>query len=85
VGEGHRPDNSQPQPVAASDRPASAALRVRRRVLWLLALPHLGVLAIGGLWAETPRLVTPLVLGEALLAIGAAPRAYHRNAASLKV
>jgi hypothetical protein len=52
-----------------------AVLRVRRRVLWLLALPYFGVVAIGGIWSEAPRLVMPLVFGEALLAAGAAPMA----------
>jgi hypothetical protein len=49
--------------------PASAVLRLRRRVLWMLALPYLVVVALGGIWGEAPRLVVPLVLGEALLAV----------------
>jgi hypothetical protein len=51
--------------------PAATAVRARRRVLWLAALPYLVMLAIGSSWAEAPRLVMPLVLGEALLAVAA--------------
>jgi hypothetical protein len=54
-------------------RPAGTQPRARRRVLWLLALPYFVMLAIGSVWSEAPRLVMPLVLGEALLAGGAAP------------
>lgn len=50
--------------------PPGAVLRARLRVLWLLALPYFAVVAIGGVWLEAPRLVMPLVLGEALLAAG---------------
>jgi hypothetical protein len=55
-------------------RPAGAEQRARRRVLWLLAVPYFAILAIGSVWSEAPRLVMPLVLGEALLAGRAAPR-----------
>jgi hypothetical protein len=58
--------------------PAPAVVRIRRRVLWPLALPYLVVLAFGSSWGEAPRLVMPLVLGEALLAIGAVPTARSR-------
>jgi hypothetical protein len=54
--------------------PARAAVRTRRRVLWLAALPYLVVVAIGSNWQEAPRLVMPLVLGEAVLAVTAAAR-----------
>jgi hypothetical protein len=53
---------------------AGTAVRARRRVLWLAALPYLMVVAIGSNWQEAPRLVMPLVLGEALLAVTAVAR-----------
>jgi hypothetical protein len=54
-------------------RPVADAVRARRGVLWLLALPYLAVLAMASNWGEAPRLVMPLVLGEALLAVDAVP------------
>jgi hypothetical protein len=45
--------------------------RARRRLLWLLALPYIGVVFVGAIWTEAPRLVIPLVIGEALLAMQA--------------
>jgi hypothetical protein len=51
--------------------PSGPLLRTRRRVLWLLAMPYLAIVAIGGIWIEAPRLVMPLVIGEVLLAVGA--------------
>lgn len=55
--------------------PSPAVLRARRRVLWLVAMPYFAIVAIGGVWSEAPRLVMPLVIGEALLAAGVAPTA----------
>ena len=55
-------------------RPAGGTLRLRRRVLWCLAVPYLAVLAVGSAWGEAPRLVMPLVLGEAVLALAPVSR-----------
>lgn len=43
----------------------------RRRLMWLVSLPYLVVLFIGSSWGEAPRLVMPMVIGEALLATAA--------------
>jgi hypothetical protein len=43
-------------------------IAVRYGLLWLLASPYLVVCLVWGVWSEAPRLVTPLVVGEFLIA-----------------
>lgn len=52
-------------------------IRTRCNVMWLFASPYLLVCAFWGIWAEAPRLVMPLLLGECLVA--AHVSAQHRR------
>jgi hypothetical protein len=40
---------------------------VRRRILWLLSVPYLVTCVVGGIWSEAPRLLMPVLIGEALI------------------
>jgi hypothetical protein len=42
-------------------------ITVRRRVLWLLSIPYLVTCVLGGIWSEAPRLLMPVLIGEALI------------------
>lgn len=54
-------------------------LRSRRRLMWLAASPYLAVLLVASSWGEAPRLVMPLVIGEALLATTAGTVGHLRS------